>query len=81
MATYSGILVWNIPWVETGAWQATVHGIAKESDMTEDLSAVIPGRGGAREVETGDKTENPGPKGSLPAFWRLRVVISKLNLE
>ena len=27
MATHSGILAWKIPW-------ATVHGVAKESDMT-----------------------------------------------
>ena len=35
MATHSSILAWEIPW--TGAWQATVHGLA-ESDMTEWLS-------------------------------------------
>ena len=28
MATYSRILVWRIP-RDTGAWQATVHGVAK----------------------------------------------------
>ena len=49
--------------------------------MTEHLSAVIPWRGGGRELEIGDKTENSGPEGSLPAFWGLRVVISNLNLK
>ena len=33
MATHSSILAWEIPWTE-GAWWATVHGIAKELDMT-----------------------------------------------
>ena len=28
MATYFSILVWRIP-VDRGAWQATVHGVAK----------------------------------------------------
>ena len=28
MATHSSILAWRIP-TDTGAWQATVHGIAK----------------------------------------------------
>jgi len=28
MATHSSILAWRIPWTE-GAWQATVHGVAK----------------------------------------------------
>ena len=27
MATYSSILAWEIPW--TGAWWATVHGVAR----------------------------------------------------
>ena len=33
MATHSSILAWKIPWM--GAWQATVHRVAQESDMTE----------------------------------------------
>ena len=28
MATYSGILAWRIP-MDRGAWQDTVHGVAK----------------------------------------------------
>ena len=35
MATHSSILVWRIL-VDTGAWQAIVHGVA-ESDTTEQL--------------------------------------------
>ena len=31
MATHSSILAWRISWTR-GAWQVTVHGIAKESD-------------------------------------------------
>ena len=31
MATHSSILAWKITWTE-----ATVHGLAKESDMTEN---------------------------------------------
>ena len=34
MATHSSIHAWRIP-MEREVWQATVHGLAKESDMTE----------------------------------------------
>ena len=37
MATHSSIPAWRIP-MDRGAWQATVHGVCKESDMTEQLS-------------------------------------------
>ena len=37
METHSTILAWRIP-MDRGAWQATVHGGRKESDMTEQLS-------------------------------------------
>ena len=36
MATHSSIFAWRIP-MDSGAWWATVHGVA-ESDMTEQLS-------------------------------------------
>ena len=32
MATHCSILAWEIP-MDRGAWQATVHGVKKESDM------------------------------------------------
>ena len=34
MATHSSILAWETP-MGRGAWQATVHGVSKESDTTE----------------------------------------------
>ena len=34
MATRSRILAWEIP-MDRGAWWTTVHGITKQSDMTE----------------------------------------------
>ena len=37
MAIHSRILAWEIPWTEE-AWSATVHGIRKESDTTEQLN-------------------------------------------
>ena len=37
MVNHSGILAWIIP-MDRGAWQATVPGIKKSSDMTEQLS-------------------------------------------
>ena len=37
MATHLSILVWEIP-TDRGAWGATVHRAAKESDMTEQLN-------------------------------------------
>ena len=33
MATHSSILAWKIPWTEEP--DGAVHGVAKESDMTE----------------------------------------------
>ena len=36
MATHSSILAWRIP-RDRGAWQVIVHGVGKESDMTERL--------------------------------------------
>ena len=35
MATHSRILVWRIP-VNRGAWQATVHGVAKSQTRLSD---------------------------------------------
>ena len=37
MATHSSILAWRIP-MDRGAWRATVHGVRKESDTTEQPS-------------------------------------------
>ena len=37
MATHSSILAWDNPMVR-GAWRATVHGVVKESDMTQRLN-------------------------------------------
>ena len=34
MATHSSIHAWRIP-MDREVWQATVHGVAKESDTTE----------------------------------------------
>ena len=37
MATHFSILAWEIPRTE-GAWQATVHAVAKQSDTTQQLN-------------------------------------------
>ena len=34
MTTHSSILAWEVPWTE----EPTVHGITKESDMTQQLN-------------------------------------------
>ena len=39
MAAHSSILVWRLPWTGDSAWQATVHGVTKESDATERLNS------------------------------------------
>ena len=36
MATHSSMLAWEIPLTE-GAWRAIVHGVAQESDLTQQL--------------------------------------------
>ena len=36
MATHSSILAWNP--MDRGGWWATVHGVAKESDVTYQLN-------------------------------------------
>ena len=33
VATHCSILAWRIP-MDIGAWQATVHGVTKETSMT-----------------------------------------------
>ena len=35
MATHSSILAWRIP-MDRGAWQATVHGVAKSQTQLSD---------------------------------------------
>ena len=40
MAALSNILSWRIP-MDRGAWGATVHGVAKKSDMIERLSTIL----------------------------------------
>ena len=37
MAIYSSFLTWRIPRAR-GAWRATAHGVAKESDMTWQIN-------------------------------------------
>ena len=37
MATDSSILDWEIPW-RGGAWQATAHAVAKDSDTTSQFN-------------------------------------------
>ena len=37
MATHSSTLVWRIP-VDRGAWQATVHGVAKHLTQLNKIS-------------------------------------------
>ena len=44
MATHSSILAWRIP-METGAWQATVHGFTKSRTQLSDLSCTHLQRG------------------------------------
>ena len=41
MATHSSILVWRIP-MDRGAWQATVHGVAKSRTQLNKISTAQP---------------------------------------
>ena len=40
MITHSSILAWKNP-MDGGAWRATVHGVRKEVDMTQQLNNTI----------------------------------------
>ena len=42
METYSSILAWRIP-MDRGAWQATVHGVAKSWTRLKRLSTPLNG--------------------------------------
>ena len=42
MATQSSILAWRIS-MDRGGWQAIVHGVSKESDMTKHSRAPTKG--------------------------------------
>ena len=53
MATHSSILAWRIP-MDRGAWQATVHGVAKSRTRLEQLSDM---RAHGYEVLTGGGVE------------------------
>ena len=38
MATHSSTLAWKIPWMDGGAWWATVHGVAKSQTGLSDFT-------------------------------------------
>ena len=44
MATHSSILAWRIP-MDTGTWQATVHGVAKSQTQLSKLAYTFPNIG------------------------------------
>ena len=41
MATHSSVFAWRIP-MDRGAWWATVHGVAKKLDTTDQVSTAAP---------------------------------------
>ena len=41
MATHSSVLAWRVNAMDSGAWRATVHAVAKSWDMTEQLTLSI----------------------------------------
>ena len=65
MATHSSTLAWKTPWMG-GAWQATVHGVAKsqtqQSDFTFFLSIVPFGEGNGNPPQC-SCLENPKDRG------------------
>ena len=48
MATHASILAWEIPWTEKPGGRATVHGVTKESDVTEQLNNISKSRVGLK---------------------------------
>ena len=40
MAAHSSILAWKIPWTAGGAWQATVHGVAKSQTRLSNFTSL-----------------------------------------
>ena len=66
MATHSSILAWEIPWTEEPN-RATVHGVTKESDTTEQLSlSLFP-------VITFQLLNSAFNLGTLPFFFSLAL--------
>ena len=65
MLTHSSILAWRIP-TDRGAWQATVHGVAKSRTRRSDLDSLTPSRARAGGVFT---TEPPGRRLSRALCW------------
>ena len=55
--------------MDGGAWSATVHGVTKESDMTEGLTLLLPWIfPGGSEVKA--SACNVGDLGSIPGLGR-----------
>ena len=55
--------------MDGGAWSATVHGVTKESDMTEGLTLLLPWIfPGGSEVKV--SASNVGDLGSIPRLGR-----------
>ena len=39
MVTNSSNITWEIPWISRGAWQPTVHGVAKSGTQLNDFTS------------------------------------------
>ena len=79
MATHSSILAWRIPW--RGAWWATVHGVAKELDTTEQKQthtglsqALVAAAAAAKSLQSCltlcDPIDGSPPGSAVPGFSR-----------
>ena len=65
MATSSSIVAWSNPWTE--AWQATVHGVGKWSDVTEHLTHTLTKR---NRNTYGTHTQKSTKSGFLSSGWQ-----------
>ena len=67
METHSSIHAWEIPWTED--WQATVHGVTKESDITQQLNTCI-NEGFPSGSVLNSPPANAGDMGLIPGLGR-----------
>ena len=77
MATHSNVLAWRIP-LDRGAWQATVHGVARSRTQLSDFTFTFHFHALEKEMATHSsvlawRIPGTGEPGGLPSMGSHRV--------